>query len=249
MLDLVQDIPTHRYFLHFFFETLGFLVAFRYYIYLRKRQEDAISTQHRYLIIVGATLGAFLGSRLLGSFEDPSVVLSGKAGLVYFSTSKTIVGGLLGGLWAVELTKKLIAERQRSGDLFTYPIITGMILGRIGCLFMGIYEPTYGLPSELPWAMDLGDGIGRHPVAAYEILFLLLLWLGLKRSEDKLRSGARFKLFMMAYLCFRFFVEWLKPGVFWAAGLSSIQLACLGGLAYYADVIFQPRKKLLSNYG
>jgi hypothetical protein len=48
---------------------------------------------------------------------------------------------------------------------------------------MGVYEETYGLPSSLPWAMDLGDGIQRHPVALYEIIFLIALWLSLTAAE------------------------------------------------------------------
>ena len=75
-------------------------------------------------------------------FQSPNI-------LVYFYSNKTIVGGLLGGLVGVELIKKLIKEKNASGDLFTYPLILAMIIGRIGCFSMGVYEETYGLPSSI----------------------------------------------------------------------------------------------------
>ena len=84
-------------------------------------------------------------------------------------SNKTIIGGLLGGLFGVELIKKVIEEKKASGDLFTYPVMLALIIGRIGCFSMGVYEETYGLPTTLPWGVKLGDNIPRHPVCLYEI--------------------------------------------------------------------------------
>ncbi len=168
--------------------------------------------------------------------------------LQYLWGNKTLVGGLLCGLFGVELVKKLIGEHQRSGDLFVYPLLLGMIIGRLGCFTTGIYEETYGLPSTLSWAMDLGDGILRHPVVLYEIVFLLLLWLGISRvrAEWMLDAGASFKLFMIGYLCFRFVLDFVKPGWRYAFGLGTIQLSCLIGLLYYSRYLIRPRLLLAS---
>src|SRR5260221_7020282 len=38
---------------------------------------------------------------------------------------------------------------------------------------------TAGLPTTLPWGMAIADGVKRHPVALYEIVFLLALALAL----------------------------------------------------------------------
>ena len=50
--------------LHLVFETLGFVIGFRYFIFLRSRQKDRITDANRTWIIIGATFGAFLIGRI-----------------------------------------------------------------------------------------------------------------------------------------------------------------------------------------
>ncbi|MEJ1242468.1 prolipoprotein diacylglyceryl transferase family protein [Chryseolinea sp. T2] len=225
--------------LHLLFETLAFFIGFRYFLYLKKKRSDPIPESNRVWIIIAAALGAFLFSRLVGSLENPYGWNQASNKWLYFFANKTIVGGLLGGLLLVELMKLLLREKSSSGDLFTYPLVLAMIIGRIGCLSSGIHEPTYGEASALPWAMDLGDGIPRHPLALYEIIFLGAIWIVLNQVETKqiFRMGVRFKLFMIAYLAFRFLIEFIKPNQPVFLSLSTIQLACLAGLAYYCQTI------------
>ena len=201
-----------------------------------------MESHNRLYIICGATLGAVLGSRIIGSLEDLPAWLSSASPLAYFYGNKTLVGGLLGGLAGVELVKKIIGERQNTGDLFTYPLILGMIIGRIGCFSAGVFEETYGIPSRLPWAMNLGDGVLRHPVTLYELLFLAALWVLLDAIDRKyvLHQGSLFKLFLFAYLVFRFVLDFIKPGWRFFLGLGTIQITCLGGVIYYAKYIFNP---------
>lgn len=236
---------------HFVLETLAFIIGFRYFLYLKRKQFDPISESNRVWIIIGAAFGAFLFSRMLGSLEDPQAWIHAENPWLYFYSNKTIVGGLLGGLLFVEITKSFLKEQSSSGDLFTYPLILAMLIGRLGCFSAGIYEPTFGVASSLPWAIDLGDGIGRHPVALYEIIFLTLLWLSLYSIEKytRLGMGVRFKLFMIAYLVFRFFLEFIKPVHPLVLSVTSIQLACLAGLVYYCRTImflfYNPRNLTL----
>ncbi len=229
-------------YLHGLLETIGIFIAFRYYLALRKRSGDAISSEHRIWIVIAATLGAVLGARTLGALENLPQWRESSHRLAYFWGNKTLVGGLLGGLAGVECIKKVIGERQRSGDLFVYPLLAGMIIGRVGCFSAGVFEETYGIPSRLPWAMDLGDGELRHPVVLYEIAFLLLLAAALRLLQRRaaLESGALFKVFLMSYLAFRFLLDFIKPGWRPFFGLGSIQIACLAGLAYYGRYLMKP---------
>lgn len=238
--------------LHGVFEFLGIFIAFRYYLFLRRRRGDTINSENRIFIVIGATFGAVIGSHLLGALENIPEWMASASKWKYLYGNKTLVGGVLGGLFGVEFVKLLAGEKQRSGDLFVFPLLLGMIIGRIGCFSAGVFEETYGLPSKLPWAMDLGDGILRHPVALYEIVYLILLWITLSVLNKKLPldSGALFKIFMIGYLLFRFLLDFIKPGWRYCLGLGSIQLACLGGLAYYGRYLFNPtlllKKKELS---
>lgn len=226
---------------HFIFETLAFFIAFRYYIYLRKNKNDSIDSINRLYIILGATIGALLGSRLLGALENPQVLLS--MDLLDIYKSKTIAGGLLGGLLGVEFFKKLLGEKQSSGDLFVFPLILGIIIGRIGCFLTGVLEPTYGIETDFFMGMNLGDGVKRHPTSLYEIIFLTGLFLILKRIQRKniLENGALFKLFMISYFPFRFFIELIKPNLFLLYGLSSIQWACIFCFLYYIRYYIKPK--------
>jgi len=158
--------------------------------------------------------------------------------------NKTIVGGFLGGLIGVELTKKKIGVTVSSGDLMVYPLIVAMIIGRIGCFLAGLEDGTYGIPSNLPWAINFGDGIRRHPTNLYEILFWVLLWAALNNYEHyrKFTDGSRFKILMGGYLIFRLFIEFIKPDYFFSFGLSVIQLVCIAGLLYYYKVFLYPSK-------
>ena len=220
---------------HLIIEYLAFFVAYRYYVYLRKKRTDVIPTSNRLSIILGAAIGALVGSRVVGFLENP--VLS--ASLLSIYNTKTIMGGLFGGLLGVEITKRIIGEPHSSGDLFTLPIIVGIFIGRIGCFLSGTNEFTYGIVTSLPTGMDLGDGVLRHPLALYELLYLIILYTIFRRWYDRrsLPDGLLFKLFMLSYFGFRFFVEFIKPNVFLPLGLSSIQWLCVVCFVYYSKTV------------
>jgi phosphatidylglycerol:prolipoprotein diacylglycerol transferase len=224
---------------HLLFETLGFIIGYRYYSYLRKKQTDTINDSNRLSILIAATFGAFFFSRIIGALESPIGLIHSQNLIIDIFKSKTIIGALLGGLLFVEITKKMIGEKSSSGDLFTYPLILAICIGRIGCFTSGIYEPTYGNPTSFFTGMNLGDGILRHPTSLYEIVYLVLLFIGLQSIEKlkPLKEGNRFKLYMILYLSFRFFVEFIKPGYTFIGGIGTIQIACLLGLIYYSKTI------------
>jgi prolipoprotein diacylglyceryltransferase len=229
---------------HLVLEYLAFFIAFQHYKYLRKNTVDQISKSNRISIILGAIIGAFIGSRLMGFLENPNIDFN-TINLVDLINLKSIMGGLFGGLIGVELTKSIIGEKKSSGDLFTFPIITGIIIGRFGCFLSGTKEFTYGKETQLIFGMDLGDGLQRHPTSLYEIIFLLILFIFLKRITfiTEKENGLQFKLFMITYFGFRFFIEFLKPNTFYVIGLSSIQLLCIICWLYYIPTL----NKLLKN--
>ncbi len=223
--------------IHLILEYVAFFVGFRYYVYLKKNTQDPITNTHRLSIIIGAVFGAFFGSRIVGFLENP-IISSGPEYFLSLLNAKTIMGGLFGGLLGVELAKKMINEKKSSGDLFTFPIILGILVGRVGCFLAGVNEFTYGKESSF-LGMDLGDGLQRYPIALYEVVFLIILWIFLKylQKEKNLKSGLLFQYFMISYFSFRFMIEFLKPNTFLIFGLSSIQYLCILCWIYYYKTI------------
>jgi prolipoprotein diacylglyceryltransferase len=223
---------------HLILEYLAFIIAFRYYVVLRRSSNDTISYRNRLSIILGAIIGAFIGSRLMGFLENPFFTINSQ-NVTLLMDIKSIMGGLFGGLLGVELAKKIIKEKQSSGDLFTFPIIIGIMIGRVGCFLNGIDEFAYGIETNWITGMDLGDGLMRHPTSLYEIFFLLLLFISLKIIQPKIKEneGMIFKFFMIFYFGFRFFIEFIKPNIFYFGGLSSIQWLCIICWIYYIPTL------------
>jgi prolipoprotein diacylglyceryltransferase len=222
-------------------------IGLRYFLFLRKKQGDRIESANRIWVLIGAIFGAIIGSRLVGGLEDPVAMLNAKNQLLHFYQNKTVLGGFLGGLWGVEIIKKIIKEKHSSGDLFTYPMLLALIIGRMGCFSMGVYEETYGTATSFFTGMNLGDGQLRHPVTLYEIGFLVLLWIGLVQLERKyqLTEGLRFKFFMISYIAFRLLLDFIKPHYTFSFGLSTIQVTCVVGLLYYLVIWLQHKELFL----
>ena len=214
-------------------ETLAYAAGFAVYRWQRARQGDIVDEPQRWTVLAAAAVGALVGSRALGVAEHwPTVQQAWQAGriweLLLSPGGKTIVGGLLGGWLAVELVKKLSGIKRRTGDLFALPLCVGIAVGRVGCLLAGLADDTYGKPTALPWAINLGDGIGRHPVQVYEILFLIVLGM-LVGSPVKLPEGARFRIFLAGYLAWRVAIDFLKPQPL-IGGMNLIQWSCVAGI-------------------
>lgn len=218
---------------HLITDVLSIFIAYRYYLYLKKKQGDFLEERTRFAIIVGAATGALVGSRLLAFIEHFET--ASQLPWLYIFSSKTIVGGVIGGIVGVEIAKKFLKIKSATGDLLTFPLILGIIIGRVGCFFTGIYDGTVGNVTTLPWGMDLGDGLLRHPTSLYEIIFLVIIFCVLKKISKgiPMKPGILFRLFVVSYLVFRFCIEFIKPIDTLYIGLSAIQLASLIFALYY----------------
>jgi hypothetical protein len=86
--------------------------------------------------------------KIIGNLENPYTLFSTGFSFKRFWSNNTIVGGLAFGLIGVELAKKIVGHKESTGDLITFPLMLAIIIGRIGCFFTGIYEETYGLPTD-----------------------------------------------------------------------------------------------------
>lgn len=158
--------------------------------------------------------------------------------------SHSLAGALAGGILAVELYKAARGIEGSTGAIWVGPLALGIAVGRWGCLFAGLGDDTYGTPADLPWAVDLGDGVPRHPVQLYESLamlaFLAFYLAALARRAAWTRSRA-FYLFVLCYGLQRFVWEFFKPYPDLVGPLNLFQLLALA-MIFYA-LIFDARAR------
>jgi len=178
-------------------------------------------------VTVMALVGAVLGARGLGLLVDPAETWSLRHQLGGWMQQKTVVGGILGGWLAVELTKHRLGITRSTADRFTDPLLVSMAVGRLGCFFSGVTDRTHGIPSTLPWAMDLGDGVLRHPLALYEVAVLALL--AVVTRLPGIDTPLRWRVFVLGYMSWRFISAPLAPPAAVIGPLTTLQLAALVG--------------------
>src|SRR5690348_2772570 len=85
-----------------------------------------ITSRQKFWIGLGAFCGAMIGSKLPFVLSDWDGMLSGAA---WFSNGKTILCGLVGGYFGVELAKWLVGVRTKTGDSFAVPVALAVGIG------------------------------------------------------------------------------------------------------------------------
>ncbi len=217
---------------HAVMEGLAYVLGFQVYRMMRRRFPQAlVGGEAMAWVLVGCVIGAVAGSKVLAWVESINEYWPLLHEPQAWLGAKTIVGGLLGGWIGVEIVKKRLGIKHSTGDGFVFPLIVGIAVGRVGCFLSGLADHTYGLPTSLPWGVDFGDGVSRHPAQLYEILFLLMLAVALALYHRKPRPNGRlFLLFMLGYLSWRVFIEFYKPRLMLAGPLSAIQMASMAGV-------------------
>ncbi|WP_297511107.1 prolipoprotein diacylglyceryl transferase family protein [uncultured Caulobacter sp.] len=174
-------------------------------------------------LVLGALPGAWVAGSM-NSLRGPDPALS-----------HSVVGALVGAIAAIEIYKAFRGIRRSTGGVFTGPFAAGVVIGRLGCFFAGKADGTYGVATRLPWGVDLGDHVSRHPVQLYESLsmavFLTAYIVGLARRDDwAMRRG--FYALCMAYGAQRFAWEFLKPYPKLIGPFNLFHVLCAGLVAY-----------------
>src|SRR5262245_37533992 len=181
---------------------------------------------------VAAGMGALTGAMFFGT---ANALLSGQHALGF-----SMVGGIAGAIAAVEAFKRLTDVSGSTGIVFSAPFAATVAIGRLGCFFAGLADFTYGTPTGVPWAVDFGDGIPRHPVQLYESLamaamFVVLIQRFAARDRFWLKNG--FYLTVGWYGLQRFAWEFFKPYATLVGPFNLFHFVCLGLVLYAAMMI------------
>jgi prolipoprotein diacylglyceryltransferase len=179
------------------------------------------------LYIAAASLGATSGAYLAGS---ANLWLTGIDGF-----GRSIEGAIGGAILAIEALKWRTGVQGSTGLRFVAPLAAAIAVGRLGCFFAGLDDMTYGTPTSLPWGVDFGDGVPRHPVQLYEAatmaIFFAVFVLLLRQGGESLRRTG-FYAFVAVYAVQRFAWEFFKPYATVVGPLNLFHLLSLALLAY-----------------
>jgi len=129
--------------------------------------------------------------------------------------------------------------RVKTGDSFAVPVAAAVAVGRLACFSAGC---CYGTPTSLPWGYDFGDG-PRHPTQLYEAAFHFCAAIVLDQLQRRgLFRGQLIKLYIIAYLVYRFATEFIRPEERLWFSLTGYQWACLALILVFAAFWFRDRK-------
>lgn len=167
---------------------------------------------------IGAVLlfGAVAGAKLVFLLNYPAVTLAVLDGdtkaLLMLAGAGSAPGALLGGALALWLQNRRGASAAFTLDMLVVPTASALCVLNCGAALWALSEPGFGLPTSVPWGIDFGDGIARHPVMLYEAAFLLLVvWMHDRLAGGEFAPGERAMLFVAAYCGLRVLFDYYRP--------------------------------------
>jgi prolipoprotein diacylglyceryltransferase len=215
--------------------TAGVLIGI--WLYFDEIRRSNSASQHTPLILIVSFVGGILGAKLPYLAWNVSLYLHGVRDPEILFSGRTILGGLIGGTLAVRLVKWRLNLYARKGDYLVPGIAAGLVFGRIGCFLRGC---CCGTETLLPWGINFGDGIRRHPTELYEAAFCLA-WFIYARLQTKTDTGRMFDRFMLSYFAARFLLEFIRTESVAFAGLTLFQLVCLPVICWVLHKLINPQ--------
>jgi phosphatidylglycerol---prolipoprotein diacylglyceryl transferase len=205
----------------------------------RTQQPLGLNKGERLAIGLAAFCGGMLGAKL------PFVLLNWEgflSGTAWFDSGKTLVLGLVGGYFGVEAAKWALHIQVKTGDSFAAPVAAAIAVGRLACFSAGC---CHGTVTALPWGVDFGDGVRRHPTQLYEFGFHVGCAVILTKLQSQgLFRGQLIKLYILAYLIYRFATEYIRPEPKLWLDLSVYQWAALWFAPVFALLWLRDRQVL-----
>lgn len=217
-------VPTYS-----FFVLLGLLVGLVVYYFEAKKRNKL--NENGLLVAFGSITGGILGSKILVWVLNFKSIFGEQWNWLKLLSGRTVVGGLIGGMIGAKITKKYFKINSKMGNLLAPAVAMGVAIGRWGCFFQGC---CFGKPTSLPWGVNFGDGVLRHPTQIYESIFMLIMFIYLEKIKDNknIKPGELFKRLMVAYFVFRFFIEFIRVNPVVGGGLTAFQIISLVAIIY-----------------
>lgn len=237
-------IPIHAY---GFMLMLGFAAGLA--LALRQAQRYRLDPEKLVDLTLYLLLASIAGARLVYVLldlpqnaedyaQDPWLLFkTWKGGLAFH-------GGLAGGILALLFfCRRQGIPWRRLADALAPSLALGYAIARIGCFLNGC---CHGRPTHLPWAVRFLDPVTQqwtppsHPTQIYSLLAMLALCgLLLYLRDRRPFEGFLAVVFLVAYSCERFLVEFLRADLphqqvsarLTASGLTQAQIVSLMTIA------------------
>ena len=223
----IGNFEVHSY---SFFIVLALVVGVL--IYFHEARKNKTLSENTFYIFIAALVGGVLGAKIPIWILNYKLIISSFPNLSILLSGRTITGGLIGGTLGVLFIKKILKIKGKRGNLFAPAIAIGVAIGRIGCFLRGC---CYGKETILPWGVNFGDGILRHPTQIYESIFMFgMFFYIIYRKNKNPKPGELFKILMIAYFTFRFFIEFIRVEQVIFLGLTLFQLISIAAVIYFS---------------
>jgi phosphatidylglycerol---prolipoprotein diacylglyceryl transferase len=157
-------------------------------------------------VVLGGRVGYILFYNFSAFLDNPIILFQIWQGGMSFH------GGMLGVFLALYLFGRKTGKTFFQVSDFIAPMVPiGLGAGRIGN-FINKELPGRVVDGQIPWALDYGDHIARHPSALYQaisegVLLFLLLFFYSKKPKPTMAVSA---MFMIGYGSFRFITEFFR---------------------------------------
>ena len=222
-------VPSHELFV-----LLGVLAAG--VVFFREAERRGMMSDQLLWILAGTLAFGAIGAKLSTAWRYAAAAPDATLVDAVVRGGRSILGGLAGAYVGALVTKRVVGYPRRTGDVFAPAVALGMAIGRVGCFL----SEQIGTPTTLPWGIRpsaaaaaripncpyCASGVAMHPSFLYEIAFhaamFALLWWYL-RPRVKV-EGDLFKIYLLAYAVFRFFVEFVRGNEVVWHGLTRSQL-------------------------
>ena len=213
----------------------------------RSARRHGIGSEIVWDAAVWVGVAALVGGRGLYVIQNelPTLAQHPAHALMVWMGGLSFYGGLIGGIVAL-----LLYARRRgiplliALDIAAPGAAIGQAIGHVGCLIGG---DSYGIPTNLPWAVMYRNpaamapqNVPLHPTQAYEAILLAVLFVGLWVGRErllKLGDGVSASAYLLGLAVIRFGLFFLRDEPPILLGLKTAQWIGVG-IAVVAVVIF-----------
>ncbi|HEU0118778.1 MAG TPA: prolipoprotein diacylglyceryl transferase [Alphaproteobacteria bacterium] len=233
----------------------GFVLGWRYCLYLAKQNAKGPSAQLFDDFLTWAVVGTVVGGRLgyILFYQADYYFAHPMEMLQVWHGGMSFHGGMMGVIGAAWLfTRRHKIPFFSFTDILACVTPIGLGLGRVANFING---ELFGRATDEPWGMVFprGGDMPRHPSQLYEavlegiVLFLILFFLA-RNPKIRGRTGLLSGVFLFGYSTFRFIVEHFREPDqqlgFLAGGLTMGQWLCLPMMLFGFYIILWSERRV-----